>query len=314
MPTKIEWTDDSWNPLRARNKETGHAGHFCVHVSPACEHCYAEGMQPRLFGNPVRYAAQDADKVELFVPQKILEQPLRWRRPRRIFVCSMTDLFYEGYSEEMIDQVFATMALAGHHQYQVLTKRPERMRQYLTSIEDGDTRLEGARDALIEGMAQKQHHERTGEDPSLWLAVNLPLENVWLGVSVEDRARKARIDLLRQTEAAVRFLSIEPLLEDLGELDLTGIHWVIVGGESGNGARPMHGRCTADAPGRSATSAWRPASPSTSSSGVSGERPRLIKQSSLESVASTCCRMARTRWATISPPLSAWTPKKLRPF
>ncbi len=250
MPTKIEWVKnpdgsagETWNPIRARNKETGRAGHFCVHVSPACQHCYAEVMQPRLFGNPIRYAAQDADKVELFLHQNALWQPLRWRRPRRIFVCSMTDLFYEGHSEEMIDQVFAMMALASHHQFQVLTKRPERMAQYLTSIEtgeSGETRMEGFRDALIEGTAQKLYAERTGEDPSLWLAVNLPLPNVWLGVSVEDRARKERIDRLRETEAAVRFLSIEPLLENLGELDLTGIDWVISGGESGCHARPSH--------------------------------------------------------------------------
>ena len=102
----IEWTDATWTPIRARNRETGRVGHFCIHKSPGCANCYAERMQPR-FGNPVRFAAQDADKVELFLDEKTLTQPLRWRKPRTIFVCSMTDLFLESVPDEWIDRVFA---------------------------------------------------------------------------------------------------------------------------------------------------------------------------------------------------------------
>ena len=131
MPTKIEWTDETWTPIRARNIETGGVGHFCVHVSPGCENCYAEGFQKR-FNNPIRYAAQDASKVELFLDEKVLMKPLGWKKPRRVFVCSMTDLFYEGVPDEWIDRVFATMAMARQHQFQCLTKRSARMQSYIT--------------------------------------------------------------------------------------------------------------------------------------------------------------------------------------
>ena len=206
MGTKIEWTDESWNPIRARNLETGRAGHFCVHKSPGCANCYAETMQARLFGNPIRYAAQDAEKVEIFIHQHALDQPSRWRRPRRIFVCSMTDLFYEGHNGGMIAAVFAMMETAHWHTFQVLTKRPERMRQWL-------------RDEWYSGKV---------------------LPNVWLGVSVEDQAHAdERISILRDTPAAVRFVSAEPLLGPIN-LERGGLDWVIVGGESGAGARPMN--------------------------------------------------------------------------
>ena len=224
MGTKIEWTDETWNPLRARNRETGKIGHFCVHHSPGCKFCYAELLQKR-FGNPVRYAAQDADKVELFLDEKVLMQPLSWRKPRMVFVCSMTDLFYEGYSDDLIDKVFAVMALAPQHTFQVLTKRAERMRDYLCAEPEDRINAEAGTLMHFDDMPQRD----TG-----------PLSNVWLGVSVEDRARLDRVDRLRETPGANRFLSLEPLLEDLGEFDLTGIDWVIVGGESGPNARPMH--------------------------------------------------------------------------
>ena len=126
--SKIEWTDATWTPIRARNRETGRVGHFCIHKSPGCANCYAERMQPR-FGNPVRFAAQDADKVELFLAtardasEKTLTQPLRWRKPRTIFVCSMTDLFLESVPVEWIDRVFGVMGEATQHRFQVLTKR-----------------------------------------------------------------------------------------------------------------------------------------------------------------------------------------------
>ena len=134
--SKIEWCDSSWNPIRARNRETGGVGHYCVHVSEGCRNCYAERMQPR-FRNPIRYAAQDREKVDLFLDEKTLTQPLHWRKPRHVFVCSMTDLFLDDHLDEWIDCVFAVMALAPQHVYQVLTKRPERMREYLTDTEVG---------------------------------------------------------------------------------------------------------------------------------------------------------------------------------
>lgn len=214
--SKIEWTDATWNPIRARNRETGKAGHFCIHVSDGCKHCYAERMQPR-FGNPVRYAAQDFAKVELFLDEKALTQPLRWRRPRRVFVCSMTDLFLEGVPDEWIKQIWEVMERAHQHTFQVLTKRSFRMKGWIETC---------------------------------W-ATDKPVPNVWCGVSVEHDGFVIRLRDLAETQAAVRFASLEPLL---GPLDLAGdtwidgdwrrlvdyLDWVIVGGESGPGARPMH--------------------------------------------------------------------------
>ena len=188
----IEWTDATWNPVRG-----------CTKISPGCKHCYAETFAERWRGIPDHPYGQGFDLR--LVPEK-LDEPLRWKRPRRIFVNSMSDLFQVGVDEPFIRRVFDTMNAANWHTYQVLTKRADRM-------------LATTR-ALPLALVQQPH--------------------IWLGVSVEDRRYGLpRIDLLRQTPAAVRFLSIEPLLEDLGELDLGGIHWVIVGGESGPGARPM---------------------------------------------------------------------------
>jgi protein gp37 len=188
----IEWTDATWNPVRG-----------CTKISPGCKHCYAETFAERWRGIPDHPYGQGFDLR--LVPEK-LDEPLRWKRPRRIFVNSMSDLFQVGVDEPFIRRVFDTMNAANWHTYQVLTKRADRM-------------LATTR-ALPLALVQQSH--------------------IWLGVSVEDRRYGLpRIDLLRQTPAAVRFLSIEPLLEDLGELDLGGIHWVIVGGESGPGARPM---------------------------------------------------------------------------
>lgn len=249
--TKIEWTEATWNPIRARNLETGGVGHFCVHASPGCQNCYSEAFQPR-FGNPVRFAAQDAAKVEVFLDEKALTQPLRWQKPRHIFVCSMTDLFGEFVSDEMIDRVFAVMALCPQHTFQVLTKRSARMREYVTA-----NRWQN----IMDEQYDLQASGLTGDGPpgEAW-----PLPNVWLGVSVEDQRRAdERVPDLLATPAAVRWLSCEPLL---GPVDLTniaydgvtetnalsGVHlfsdvsqgtrldWIVVGGESGRNARPMH--------------------------------------------------------------------------
>lgn len=200
--TGIEWTDATWNPV------TG-----CTEVSPGCDHCYAKTFAERWRGTPGHYFENGFD-IQLR-PDK-LDQPLRWRKPRRIFVNSMSDLFHDQVPDEYIAGVFAVMARAPQHTFQVLTKRHGRMRSLLNE-HDFTARV-------------------CGPDDIAW-----PLPNVHLGVSAEDaRWAKIRGDALRGTPAAVRFFSCEPLLGPIDGLDLDGIHWVIVGGESGRGARPMH--------------------------------------------------------------------------
>lgn len=188
----IEWTDATWNPVRG-----------CDKLSAGCKFCYAETIAERFRGVP-GHPFEFGFDLRL-VPAK-LEQPLSWKRPRKIFVNSMSDLFHENIPATYIAEVGRTMQQADWHTYQVLTKRHDRMRDLL----DGELSWMGS------------------------------LQNVWFGVSVENRRHGlARLAALRETSAAVRFLSIEPLLEDLGKLDLCGIDWVIVGGESGASARPM---------------------------------------------------------------------------
>lgn len=175
----------------------------CTKVSPGCKHCYAETFAERWRGIPGHPYEQGFDLR--LVPEKLAE-PLRWRRSRSIFVNSMSDLFQEEVPEEFIHRVFEVMALADWHIYQLLTKRAERMRD------------------VVSRLPQELR----------------PRRHVWLGVSVENRRYGLpRVELLRDTPAPVRFLSVEPLLEDLGDIELDGIRWVIVGGESGPGARPM---------------------------------------------------------------------------
>ncbi len=175
----------------------------CTKVSPGCKHCYAETFAERFRGVPGHPYEQGFDLR--IVPHKLVD-PLRWSTPRVVFVNSMSDLFQDGVPDEYVEQVTRVMEMANWHTYQVLTKRGERLKEMLSG------RIRFASE----------------------------LEHIWWGVSVEDRKYGVpRIDLLRRAPAAVRFLSIEPLLEDLGDIDLTGIDWVIVGGESGPGARPL---------------------------------------------------------------------------
>ena len=176
----------------------------CTKLSPGCKHCYAERFAERFRGVPGHPFEQGFDLR--LVPEK-LDAPLRWRTSKRIFVNSMSDLFHVGVPDAYIRSVADVMLRATWHRFQVLTKRSERMRDVL-------------RGPLADAAAT---------------------EHIWWGVSVEDRRYgMPRIAHLRQTPALVRFLSIEPLLEDLGDLDLSRIAWVIVGGESGPRARPMH--------------------------------------------------------------------------
>jgi protein gp37 len=184
--SSIEWTEATWNPV------TG-----CTKVSPGCAHCYAETFAERFRGVSGHSYESGFD---LTLRPERLDLPLRWSRPRRIFVNSMSDLFHEGVPDAFVAAVFSVMERAGRHTFQVLTKRPER---------------------------------------AAALAYALPWPpNVWMGTSIENRRFLSRADALRRISAAVHFLSCEPLLGPL-ELDLGGIDWVIVGGESGPRARPM---------------------------------------------------------------------------
>lgn len=258
--TKIEWTDATWNPI------TG-----CSVVSPGCTNCYAMKLAgTRLKNHQTREGLTTVSKAgpvwngQVRFNKGMLLDPLRWKRPRMIFVCAHGDLFAENVPDEWIDQVFAVMALAPHHTFQVLTKRPERMRAYLTrAAGDGcqDVRNHLAWDVTAKVMnfwypAWKSegidgpHRSRGIGAFTVW-----PLPNVWLGVSVEDQKRADdRIPVLLETPAAIRWISAEPLLGMLdirrhiemahldSELGLSnpGIDWVVAGGESGPGARPMH--------------------------------------------------------------------------
>ncbi len=166
-----------------------------------------------------------------------LDRPLRWAKPRRIFVNSMSDLFHELVPFEFVDRVFAVMALAPRHTFQVLTKRPERMAEYFGRSNTRASRIEAAMKEFRAGMPAAK--------PSDIRSPSLPLPNVWLGTSVEDGRVVGRVDHLRRVPAVVRFLSCEPLIGPL-DLDLDGVHWVIVGGESGSGHRPIEARWVRD--------------------------------------------------------------------
>jgi protein gp37 len=220
--SNIEWTDATWNPVRG-----------CTKVSPGCKHCYAERFAERFRGVAGHPFEQGFDLR--LVPQ-MLDAPLRWKRPRRIFVNSMSDLFHSNLPNEYIAAVFGVMAVAPRHTFQVLTKRADRMCAWFqwSDASAFDRVLCHADDALKGNpiaFANLAWGERRAKD---W-----PLPNVWLGVSVENDDYAHRIEDLQATPAAVRFLSLEPLLAPLPDLDLAGIDWVIVGGESGPGARRL---------------------------------------------------------------------------
>jgi protein gp37 len=183
----IEWTESTWNPV------TG-----CTKISPGCHNCYAERMALRLKAMGQKNYRNGFDVT---CHQHALDIPLKWKRPQMVFVNSMSDLFHKDVPDEFILDIFATMQQAKQHQFQVLTKRAERLAQ---------------------------------------LSPGLPwVDNIWMGVTVESVDYKYRINYLRYTGANIKFLSFEPLLADLGEINFDEIDWVIVGGESGPGARPM---------------------------------------------------------------------------
>ena len=292
--SKIEWTDASWTPIRARNKATGKVGWHCEHVSPGCVNCYSERQNVAGFAGGTRVPFKPGHRadIELFLDEEMLTQPLRWKKPRVVFVCSMTDLFADFVPESWIDRVFAVMALSPQHTFIVLTKRAERMREYLTRpvqgpwagrmhhiddagrLTDSTDAWRRVHDALVEALpttppqqlnlaSQMQEPHGDGFMPR-W-----PLPNVVLGVSGEDQERTDdRVTELLMTPAAVRIVSLEPLIELVKVSHMLGSVWietkpvdaqgaampstrrdatnykgldgVILGGESGPGARPMH--------------------------------------------------------------------------
>jgi protein gp37 len=257
--TGIEWTDTTWNPIRG-----------CSPVSAGCKNCYASKVAKRFSGHGQPYeglvrinaAGERTDEWNGFVRpvEGHLLDPLKWgpirlheprcgktalgkqaactcrareERSRRIFVNSMSDLFHENLPDAEIVRIFGVAMLCQKHTFQVLTKRAARMQQlaadsfFVKRVHDW-------------ALAAARNLPASTFDISRLRTYQWPLPNIWLGVSVENRGTKHRMDSLSATPARVRFLSLEPLLEDPGEINLTGIHWVIVGGESGPGARPMH--------------------------------------------------------------------------
>lgn len=262
--TRIEWTDVTWNPT------TG-----CSHASPGCDHCYAERMSHRLAGMAGKAGAKYTG-VTVATPYggkfngvlrthvDALLLPLTWQKPRQVFVNSMSDLFHPAVPRAFIAQVFAVMALCPQHIFQVLTKRPERMAHTLRSSGVYQTFRERVSEVICDwangdapaglldlllwdvdtGEFLPAHHLRGWSPYENDSLTPWPLPNVWLGASVEDQERAAqRVPHLLTVPAAVRFLSVEPML---GSVNLrpwlaaeSALHWVILGGESGPGARPM---------------------------------------------------------------------------
>lgn len=260
----IVWTDESWNPIRG-----------CSLKSDGCKHCYAMGVAGRFSGPGMPYEGLTVKTTQgvkwngqIKLVPAVLTQPIKWQRPRLIFVNSMSDLFHDSVPEAYIDKVFAVMALAKRHIFQVLTKRPERMREYCQKLQSRAFEVAGA---LMEDGSICPFKEDSqafhGADAEIQHAIMRgPLPNVHLGVSVEDRATAdERIRALCETPAAVRWISAEPLL---GPIDIAPwlekecpschctsnhphcpmckldrvpvIHWIVAGGESGPKARPMH--------------------------------------------------------------------------
>jgi protein gp37 len=204
--TSIEWTEFTWNPIHARRKSDGKVGNFCTRISPGCTHCYAASINKR-FGNGYDYTVPNLENVEFFLDEKELQAPFKLKKPSKIFVGDMFDLFHERIPGEFIAEVLRIAGLADQHTFQFLTKRASRMQRIVSLLRDA-----------------------WGQLP----------DRLWFGVSVEDEERaQERIPFLQATPVEIKFLSIEPQLEKIIP-DLREISWVIVGGESGHGARPMH--------------------------------------------------------------------------
>ncbi len=250
--SKIEWTDITWNPIRALHG--GKTGWHCVKVSEGCRNCYAERMN-QWRGTGQKFKA--GSPAEVYLDQKVLMQPLKWRKPCKVFVCDMTDLFGEWVANDWLDQIYAVMALCPQHTFQVLTKRPRLVAKYLSGFQRTKA-IDSAKCNIMGNMPDSGRgvDAYVGEEGSGYFEDGY-LANLWLGTSIEDQATAdARILQLLKCPAAVRFLSVEPML---GEIELPfsdlavharierqdgtweqcrKIHWAITGGESGPGARP----------------------------------------------------------------------------
>lgn len=247
--TGIEWTDSTWTPIRARYWEIQSDGNgkerigwHCEHVSEACRFCYAESFNRRLgTGQDFKPGAlfreskvgYNNGEVKLFLDEKMLTAPLRWKRPRKIFVCSMTDLFADFVPDEFIVRMFAIMALTPRHTYQILTKRPERMRDFVT-----EERGRAIKGCAWEMLGRLPKYEHGGIQNRPW-----PLPNVWLGTSVEDQTLADECRESMRALAALGWLTWVSYEPALGPVDWTGwefLKWIVSGGESGVGARPSH--------------------------------------------------------------------------
>jgi protein gp37 len=222
--TGIEWTDSTWNAMSG-----------CDKVSPGCDNCYALTQAARLKRMGQANYQRDGDPrtsgpgFGFTEHPHMLDRPLRWKRPRKIFVNSMSDMFHPEATPGFIAKMFAVMACAQQHQFQILTKRPQRMLALLT-----DDAWLNLRAQETSALARAVKIPVEDNRPFEW-----PLRNVQLGVTIESAAYAWRADRLRATPAAVRFISAEPLITGIPALDLTGIDWLIVGSESGQGHRPM---------------------------------------------------------------------------
>lgn len=218
--TAIEWADDSWNPIRARVKATGALGHYCVKISPGCKNCYAERLQSWPIGSKIRYAAQDLEGLEVFLDEEVLEAPLKRRRPRIIFPCSMTDLFAAHHPDAWISEILNVAYACPQHRFLVLTKRVRRMVDFIAGSSG-------------QGLANADF-----------------FRNVWFGFSAENQEEWNERWGAASELAAHGFnvwASCEPLLSDI-RMDLmcqcgkcggdAPLSWLVVGGESGPGARP----------------------------------------------------------------------------
>jgi protein gp37 len=231
--TKIEWTEITWNPT------TG-----CDRISSGCDKCYALTWAKRLKAMGQAKYQQDGDPrtsgpgFGVTMHAEALTEPLRWRKPRLVFVNSMSDVGHVRISSDFVVRIFATMALAPQHQFQVLTKRPRRLRHLLNSQQFVDRvwaemeRLSADDTVPLARLVRQRVANWNALSP--W-----PLRNVWIGTSIESDDYCWRADEVREVPAVVRFLSLEPLLGPLPSLDLTGIDWTIVGGESGPNHRPL---------------------------------------------------------------------------
>jgi protein gp37 len=267
--TSIEWVRNpgegsqgfTVNPIRFRNKQTGKVGHYCEKLSPGCKNCYASRMQKGPYLSGLEFTAENKSRGELFFDENVLQQVLRRRKPSTFFWADCTDLFGDWVPDEWIDRCAATCALTPHHRHLWLTKRAKRMREYF-GHSDYRPVMVGAASKSLSALTFTLPSEDVFDARRIawgqsWKINAWPLPNLGLGVSAEDQERAdERIPDLLQTPAAMRFVSEEPLLGPIshrwakweplkigfnGQFDgLRGIHWVICGGESGPGARPMH--------------------------------------------------------------------------